>query len=140
VPPCCKGQATTQSLLRAGGQLSGRILVNFGVVQQGHGVQVFTLYPGRIIALYASVGDDGKKGQTLFTIGRPRSPAGRVHSDPAAGVLQLSTRNLARLRELYKNLAISQRELDQATSDQQTAKAILAGGVASKRRLPQPPS
>jgi hypothetical protein len=29
---------------------------------------------------------------------------------------------LARLRELYKNLAISQRELDQAASDQQTAR------------------
>ena len=39
-------------------------------------------------------------------------------------MLQLTTRNLARLRELYKNLAISQRELDQAASDQQTAKAI----------------
>jgi multidrug resistance efflux pump len=38
--------------------------------------------------------------------------------------MQLTTRNLARLRELYKNLAISQRELDQAASDQQTAKAI----------------
>jgi multidrug resistance efflux pump len=35
--------------------------------------------------------------------------------------MQLATRNLARLRELYKNLAISQRELDQAASDQQTA-------------------
>jgi hypothetical protein len=30
--------------------------------------------------------------------------------------MQLTTRNLARLRELYKNLAISQRELDQAAS------------------------
>ncbi len=49
--------------------------------ESGKRVQVFTPYPGRIIALYASVGDDVKKGQTLFTIGRPRSPAGRVHSD-----------------------------------------------------------
>ena len=48
-------------------------------------------------------------------------------------MLQLTTRNLARLRELYKNLAISQRELDQAASDQQTARQS-AGGVASKRR------
>ena len=47
--------------------------------------------------------------------------------------MQLTTRNLARLRELYKNLAISQRELDQAASDQQTARQS-AGGVASKRR------
>ena len=33
--------------------------------------QVFTPYQGRIIALYASVGDDVKKGQTLFTIDSP---------------------------------------------------------------------
>ena len=53
--------------------------------ESGKRVQVFTPHPGRIIALYASVGDDVKKGQTLFTIGRPRSPAGRVHSDRGRG-------------------------------------------------------
>ena len=39
-------------------------------------VQVFTPYQGRIIALYASVGDDVKKGQTLFTIDSPDLAAG----------------------------------------------------------------
>ena len=34
-------------------------------------VQVFTPYQGRIIALFASLGDDVKKGQTLFTIDSP---------------------------------------------------------------------
>ena len=34
-------------------------------------VQVFTPYQGRIIGLFASVGDDVKKGQTLFTIDSP---------------------------------------------------------------------
>jgi cobalt-zinc-cadmium efflux system membrane fusion protein len=34
-------------------------------------VQVFTPYAGRIIGLFASVGDDVKKGQTLFTIDSP---------------------------------------------------------------------
>jgi cobalt-zinc-cadmium efflux system membrane fusion protein len=37
----------------------------------------------------------------------------------------LTTRNLARLRELYKTLAVSQRDLEQATSDQQTAEGNL---------------
>ena len=41
--------------------------------------------------------------------------------------------------ELYKNLAISQRELDQAASTSRPRRQS-AGGVASKRRLPQPPS
>ncbi len=34
-------------------------------------VQVFTPYQGRIIALFAEVGADVKKGQTLFTIDSP---------------------------------------------------------------------
>jgi multidrug resistance efflux pump len=54
--------------------------------------------------------------------------------------MQLTTRNLARLRELYKNLAISQRELDQAASDQQTAKAICGRRCQQEARLPRPPS
>ncbi|HTV38455.1 MAG TPA: efflux RND transporter periplasmic adaptor subunit, partial [Xanthobacteraceae bacterium] len=33
--------------------------------------QVFTPYQGRIINLFAEVGDDVKKGQTLFTIDSP---------------------------------------------------------------------
>jgi len=33
--------------------------------------QVFTPYQGKIIALFAGVGDDVKKGQTLFTIDSP---------------------------------------------------------------------
>ena len=41
-----------------------------------------------------------------------------------------------RLRELYKNLAISQRELDQAASDQQTAKAIC--GRRCQQEAPTP--
>jgi cobalt-zinc-cadmium efflux system membrane fusion protein len=43
----------------------------------------------------------------------------------AAGVLDLTTRNLARLKELYTTRAVSQRDLDQGTSDQQTAEGNL---------------
>ena len=65
-------------------------------------VQVFTPYQGRIIALYASIGDDVKKGQTLFTIDSPDLLQAESTLIAAAGVLELTTRNLARLRELYK--------------------------------------
>ena len=34
-------------------------------------VQVFAPYQGRIISLFAQIGDDVKKGQTLFTIDSP---------------------------------------------------------------------
>lgn len=88
-------------------------------------VQVFTPYQGRIIALYASVGDDVKKGQTLFTIDSPDLLQAESTLIAAAGVLELTTRNLMRLRELYKTLAISQHELEQAASDQQTAEGNL---------------
>jgi membrane fusion protein, heavy metal efflux system len=92
---------------------------------QDMAVQVFTPYQGRIIALYASVGDDVEKGRTLFTIDSPDLLQAESTLIAAAGVREFTTRNLARLRELYKTLAISQRELDQATSDQQTAEGNL---------------
>src|SRR5690348_4955231 len=75
-------------------------------------VQVFTPYQGRIIALFAAVGDDVKKGQTLFTIDSPDLLQAESTLIAAAGVREFTTRNLTRLRELYKTLAISQRELD----------------------------
>jgi cobalt-zinc-cadmium efflux system membrane fusion protein len=91
-------------------------------------VQVFTPYQGRIIALYGAVGDDVKKGQTLFTIDSPDLLQAESTLIAAAGVLELTTRNLARLRELYKTLAVSQHDLEQAVSDQQTAEGNLRAG------------
>jgi cobalt-zinc-cadmium efflux system membrane fusion protein len=88
-------------------------------------VQVFTPYPGRIIGLFASVGDDVKKGQTLFTIDSPDLLQAESTLIAAAGVLDLTTRNLTRLKELYTTRAVSQRDLDQGTSDQQTAEGNL---------------
>jgi cobalt-zinc-cadmium efflux system membrane fusion protein len=92
---------------------------------QDMSVQVFTPYQGRIIALYGEIGDDVKKGQTLFTIDSPDLLQSESTLIAAAGVLDLTTRNLARLRDLYKTLAVSQRDVDQATSDQQTAEGNL---------------
>jgi membrane fusion protein, heavy metal efflux system len=90
--------------------------------------QVFTPYQGRIISLFAAVGDDVKKGQTLFTIDSPDLLAAESNLIAAVGVMELTTRNLARLRELYKTLAVSQHDLEQAISDQQTAEGNLRAG------------
>ena len=87
--------------------------------------QVFTPYQGRIIALFAAVGDDVKKGQTLFTIDSPDLLQAESTLIAAAGVLELTTRNLTRLQELYKTLAVSQAALEQGISDQQTAEGNL---------------
>jgi cobalt-zinc-cadmium efflux system membrane fusion protein len=88
-------------------------------------VQVFTPYQGRIIALFAEVGDDVEKGKTLFTVASPDLLQAEQTIIAAAGVLELTTRNLARLKELYATKAVSQRDLEQATSDQQTAEGAL---------------
>jgi cobalt-zinc-cadmium efflux system membrane fusion protein len=91
-------------------------------------VQVFTPYAGRIIGLFASVGDDVKKGQTLFTIDSPDLLQAESTLIAAAGVLEMTTRNLARLKELYTTRAVSQRDLDQGISEQQTAEGNLRAG------------
>jgi membrane fusion protein, heavy metal efflux system len=88
-------------------------------------VQVFTPYQGKIIALFAAIGDNVKKGQTLFTIDSPDLLQAESTLIAAAGVMDLTTRNLARLQELYKTRAVSQRDLDQGVSDQQTAEGNL---------------
>lgn len=88
-------------------------------------VQVFTPYQGRIIALFASLGSDVQKGQTLFTIDSPDLLSAESTLIGAAGVLELTTRNLTRLKELYNTRAVSQRDLEQAVSDQQTAEGAL---------------
>ncbi len=88
-------------------------------------VQVFTPYQGRIIALFGEVGDDVKKGQPLFTLGSPDLLQAELALIAAAGVLDLDSKNLDRLRGLFTTRAVSQREVEQATSDQQTAEGNL---------------
>jgi membrane fusion protein, heavy metal efflux system len=87
--------------------------------------QVFTPYQGRIIGLFAKVGDEVRKGQLLFTIDSPDLLQACSNLISAAGVLQLTTKNLARLKNLFETRAISQKDLEQAISDQQTAEGAL---------------
>jgi membrane fusion protein, heavy metal efflux system len=87
--------------------------------------QVFTPYQGRIIGLFAKVGDEVQKGQLLFTIDSPDLLQACSNLIAAAGVLQLTSKNLARLKTLYDTRAISQKDLEQTISDQQTAEGAL---------------
>jgi membrane fusion protein, heavy metal efflux system len=88
-------------------------------------VQVFTPYQGRIIALFAEVGDDVKKGQTLYTIDSPDLLQAESTLIAAAGVADLDSKNLARLRDLFTTRAVSQHDVEQAASDEQTAEGNL---------------
>jgi membrane fusion protein, heavy metal efflux system len=87
--------------------------------------QVFTPYQGKIIALFADVGNDVKKGQTLFTLDSPDLLQAESTLIADAGVLELTSRNLKRLQELFTTRAVSQASLEQAISDQQTAEGNL---------------
>lgn len=84
-------------------------------------VQAFTPNPGRIVDAPLNVGDEVTKGETLFTIDSPDLLQAESSLLASAGVLELQTRTLARVRQLLKTGGGAQKDVDQATSDQQTA-------------------
>jgi cobalt-zinc-cadmium efflux system membrane fusion protein len=88
-------------------------------------VQVFTPYQGRIIQTYADLGDEVKKGQTLFTIESPDFIAAESNLISAAGVLEQTNSALQRARNLYAVQGIDQNDYETAVANQQTAEGAL---------------
>jgi cobalt-zinc-cadmium efflux system membrane fusion protein len=84
-------------------------------------VQVFSQYPGKIIKAFFNIGDDVKKGDILFTIDSPDLLQAESTLLASAGVLELQKRTLSRLTNLLRAGGSAQKDVDQATSDQQTA-------------------
>ena len=84
-------------------------------------VQAFTTNPGKIVDTPFNVGDEVNKGDTLFTIDSPDLLQAESSLLAASGVLELQTRTLARVKQLLKTGGGAQKDVDQATSDQQTA-------------------
>ena len=84
-------------------------------------VQVSSQYPGKILKAFASVGDNVALGDTLFTIDSPDLLQAESALLASAGVLELQKRTLARATQLVKAGGSAQKDVDQATSDQQTA-------------------
>jgi membrane fusion protein, heavy metal efflux system len=84
-------------------------------------VQVFSQYPGKIQKAFFNAGDDVKQGETLFTIDSPDLLQAESTLLASAGVLELQKRTLARLSMLLKAGGSAQKDVDQATSDEQTA-------------------
>lgn len=87
--------------------------------------QVFPPYPGRIVKLFAMMGDNVKRGQPLLTIESPDLIQADSALIAAAGVLDLTTHVLERARQLSAVQGIAEKDLQQAVSDQQTAEAAL---------------
>jgi membrane fusion protein, heavy metal efflux system len=88
-------------------------------------VQVFPSYQGKIIQCLAELGDQVYKGQPLYTIESPDLIQAESNLIGAAATLDLTSKELERAKELDGNSGVSQREYEQAVSDQQTAEGAL---------------
>jgi membrane fusion protein, heavy metal efflux system len=84
-------------------------------------VQVFSQYPGKILKAFYNIGDDVKQGDILFTIDSPDLLQAESTLLSAAGVLELQKKTLQRVTTLLKTGGAAQKDVDQSTSDQQTA-------------------
>jgi membrane fusion protein, heavy metal efflux system len=87
--------------------------------------QVFPPYQGRIVTLYAKIGDNVTRGQPLLTIESPDLIQAESSLIAAAGVLDLTTHALTRAKQLYEVQGMAEKDLQQAISDQQTAEGAL---------------
>ena len=88
-------------------------------------VQVFPPYQGKLLKAFAELGDEVQKGQTLYTIDSPDLIQAESTLMGAAATLEVTAKELARVKDLYGTNGVSERELEQATSDQQTAEGAL---------------
>ena len=99
--------------------------------------QVFPPYQGRIVQLYAKIGDNVKRGQPLLTIESPDLIQADSNLIAAAGVLDLTTHALERAKQLYEVQGMAEKDLQQAISDQQTAEGRAQGGARRGRGFRQ---
>jgi membrane fusion protein, heavy metal efflux system len=96
-------------------------------------VQVFSQYPGKILKAHYNVGDDAKKDDVLFTIDSPDLLQAESTLLASAGVLELHKRTLARATGLLRAGGSAQKDVDQATSDEQTAEGNFKAAMNSVR-------
>lgn len=87
--------------------------------------QVFPPYQGRIVQLYAKLSDNVSRAQPLFKIESPDLIQAESSLIAAAGVLDLTTKALERAKQLHDIQGMSDKDLEQAISDQQSAEGAL---------------
>jgi cobalt-zinc-cadmium efflux system membrane fusion protein len=88
-------------------------------------VQVFPPYQGKILESMSDIGDRVTAGQPLYTIDSPDLIQAESGLIGAAATLELTNKELARAKELDGTNGVSQREFEQAISDQQSAEGAL---------------
>jgi cobalt-zinc-cadmium efflux system membrane fusion protein len=88
-------------------------------------VQVYPPYQGKLLKTFVELGDNVQKGQPLYTIDSPDLVQAESTLIGTAAALELTTKELTRAKDLYGTNGVSQRELEQAINDQQTAEGAL---------------
>ena len=88
-------------------------------------VAVFPPYQGKILKAWVELGDKVRKGQALYAIDSPDLIQAESNLISASGVFDLTSKELVRATDLRKTNGVSERELEQATSDQQAAEGAL---------------
>jgi cobalt-zinc-cadmium efflux system membrane fusion protein len=97
-------------------------------------VPVFAPYQGKIISALADLGGEVQKGQALYTIDSPDLVQAESTLIGAAATLDLTDKELNRAKSLHgASAGVSQRELEQAISDQQTAEGNLRAARSAVR-------
>ena len=88
-------------------------------------VQVFPAYQGTIIRMFVELGAQVQKDQPLYTIKSPDLIQAESTLIGAAATYELTSKELVRAKDLNETNGVSERELEQATSDEQTAEGAL---------------
>ena len=88
-------------------------------------VQVFSPYQGKIIQAFAEIGDEVRRGKILYAIDSPDLIQAESNLIAAAGVAELTAAALTRAKDLYQTQGMSQKDYQQAVSDQMTAEGAL---------------
>jgi membrane fusion protein, heavy metal efflux system len=88
-------------------------------------VQVFPLYQGTILNVLVELGAQVQKEQPLYTIKSPDLIQADSNLIGAAATFELTNKELERAKSLNGSNGVSQREFEQAASDQQTAEGAL---------------
>jgi cobalt-zinc-cadmium efflux system membrane fusion protein len=93
-------------------------------------VQVFPAYQGTIIKAFAELGAHVEKDQLLYTIKSPDLIQAESTLIGAAATFDLTRKELNRVKDLP---GVAQREIEQATSDEQTADGALKAAIDAVR-------
>lgn len=101
-------------------------------------VPVFPPYQGRIISTRVLLGDVVQKGQPLYTIDSPDLIQAESALIGAAATYDLTSKELARAKDLNGSNGVSERELEQARSDEQTADGALRAARDAVRVFGKP--